>query len=78
MAGPTSSVVRGLTASCSKTPGKGKFKDVGSETDLDGYMKNASKVDGVEVLWPSGKKEKIGRAAVNAVNRLVEGRGIVP
>jgi hypothetical protein len=39
---------------------------------------NASKIDAVEVLWPSGKKEKITPVAINAVNHLVEGRGIVP
>jgi hypothetical protein len=38
----------------------------------------ASKVDAAEVFWPSGNSEKIAAVAVNAVNQVVEGRGIVP
>ena len=38
----------------------------------------AEKIDAVEVLWPSGKKEKIGPVAINALHHLVEGRGIIP
>ena len=38
----------------------------------------AAKIDAVEVLWPSGKKEKVGPVAINALNHVVEGRGIVP
>jgi hypothetical protein len=38
----------------------------------------AAKVEAMEVLWPSGRKEAIGPIAVNAVSHVVEGRGIVP
>ena len=38
----------------------------------------ASKIDAVEILWPGGKWEKIGPVALNAVNHVVQGRGIVP
>jgi len=34
-------------------------------------------VDSVEIRWPSGAVEKIGGVAVNALNRIVEGRGLV-
>jgi len=39
---------------------------------------SAAKIDSVEILWPSGKTEKLGPVAVNAATHVVEGRGIVP
>ena len=38
----------------------------------------ATKVDSVEIRWPSGKTEKFGAIPVNAATHIVEGRGIVP
>jgi enediyne biosynthesis protein E4 len=38
----------------------------------------ATKIDNVEILWPSGKTEKLGTVAINKAIHVVEGRGIVP
>ena len=38
---------------------------------------NASKLEAAEIHWPSGLIEKIGPVAINAINHVVEGRGLV-
>ena len=34
----------------------------------------AEKIDGVEVIWPSGKKQMVSDVAVNGVTTITEGR----
>jgi hypothetical protein len=36
----------------------------------------ASKIDSLQVRWPSGLVEKISGAAVNKINKIVEGKGL--
>ncbi|MBS1856999.1 MAG: CRTAC1 family protein [Acidobacteria bacterium] len=36
----------------------------------------AEQIDSVEISWPSGRKEKIAKTTINAINRIVEGQGI--
>jgi hypothetical protein len=36
----------------------------------------ASKVDAVEIHWPSGAKEKIANVAINKINKITEGKGL--
>ena len=35
----------------------------------------ATQIDSVEIHWPSGKVDKIGSPAINAVHQVVEGSG---
>jgi hypothetical protein len=36
----------------------------------------ATKIDSVEIHWPSGLKEKIDGVAMNKINKIVEGKGL--
>ena len=34
----------------------------------------AQKIDSVEISWPSGRKEKVAKTTINAINAIVEGQ----
>jgi hypothetical protein len=36
----------------------------------------ATKIDSVEIRWPSGLKEKVSGVAVNKINKITEGKGL--
>jgi hypothetical protein len=38
----------------------------------------ATKIDSVEIFWPSGRREKLGAVPINKAIHVVEERGIVP
>jgi hypothetical protein len=36
----------------------------------------ATKIDSVEIRWPSGLKEKVSGVAMNKINKITEGKGL--
>jgi hypothetical protein len=38
---------------------------------------NATRIDNAEIHWPSGFVEKLGPVAINAINHVIEGKGLI-
>jgi len=49
----------------------------GSSSDQRLHFGSATKVDKIEIHWPSGKKEEIVAPGVDRILTVVEGQGVV-
>jgi hypothetical protein len=49
-----------------------------NDTRIHFGLGSAAKIDSVEILWPSGKTDKMTNLAADKFYSVMEGKGIVP